>query len=343
MTAAEQRAQGLAGAQRPPLASVLAEDGREIREVLAGADGTRMKIDARVCVARADRVESFDLVTAEPDAELAKSVFFANALDLVALEPLEDPEPGRQLWTVRTPHPRDEFGTFIATYDQTVNEGESYFSYAFNSDIVENPYRELTPIPIETLDMEHAGAALKDILQRFSIPDFSTVYSMEDESSIHLLFAPRFTPLPLMPPGKQESGIKYAAGFSERGLFYLTVGPYVKPGNVTPIDGLLSVDQALGIVRENLGTELIPYKGKPIDGITLCHEYRYDESAGLYRAHPVWYFHMEEEPVRDVDYGEGDGSEPVRTDFTRYTSSFAVDAATGVLCAVTEEELWDDD
>ncbi|MEA5069570.1 MAG: hypothetical protein VB067_11315 [Christensenellaceae bacterium] len=82
MTAAEQRVQGLTGAQRSPLAAVLAEDGREIREVLAGADGTRMRIGARVRVARADRVERFDLVTAEPDAELAKSVFFADALDL---------------------------------------------------------------------------------------------------------------------------------------------------------------------------------------------------------------------------------------------------------------------
>lgn len=82
MTAAEQRVQGLTGAQRSPLADVLAEDGREIREVLAGADGTRMRIDARVRVARVDRVERFDLVTAEPDAALAKSVFFADALDL---------------------------------------------------------------------------------------------------------------------------------------------------------------------------------------------------------------------------------------------------------------------
>ncbi|MEF9973727.1 MAG: hypothetical protein RR893_07320 [Clostridia bacterium] len=339
MTEAERQTQDLV-VQKAALADILAEDGRAIRTTLDGKNGTRLQIDAKVAVAPVERLTSFDLILTEPDSELAKSIFFANALELVTSKTLSGSIPGRQLWVVPTVKPRDAYDAYIATYDQIYNQEESYIGYNFNEDTV-NPYKELTPIPVESFDEEHALETLKDILRRLSIPDLSPFNLDDYESTIWIAFMPQFTALPLVPPDGRAHYFGSEAYIDERGLYHLSISPYVQPGNITAIDALISVKQAIGIVEKNLGTALIPYLDKPIDEISLRHHYRYDQSTDRYRAHPVWYFHMQESPPRDVDFGISD-DEQTHTSFTRYTSSFAVDAVSGLLCAVTEEEVWDD-
>ena len=338
MTAAEQQAQPII-AEKSSLQELYKANGAKIQTELSN-DGSTLKIDATVSLARADSLSMFAFEPMEVNDELGKGVFFGDlADDTVRMINSE----GAVSWVLKGTHPEETFSNF-ARYEWNDGAPVGRISFAFH-DSIPNAYQKDFPMPkISIKDEKDAEQALLGLLHNFNVPYVTILDTSTTDECISLFFLPKYTLFPIVPDKATINAwptIMGDATYSQQGLLQVNWQNPSIPGKMIPVDSLISIDQALAIAEMNLGTMLHPRPDKAIDEVSLRHIYSYADAASQFYARPVWYFDMPGDPPFEAEDGARfvlkDGDVPVA--YTDYTESFAIDAISGAVTVVSTSSL----
>ena len=328
-----------------PFEEIKAKNGRVIDTVLYGEDKTALTIKAQVSVAQVEEVPLLTLKDTDLDIELLKRVFFGDRAGEATLSDVYKDNPsGTKRWEMPA-EPNQSFGTFFTwtPYGEGWNARLNY-----NTDdgaILYGgfPDDETNLEDVPTPDEAVCAALLDEKLAQLELGIQGHSLSLEfppniskKTGSYDFVYLPDYGVLPGVADNTIRTVIGGSATFSVKGMTQLILKNPKTPEAVGVVEEMLGIDQALDIVRANLGKGLNPRQDKAVEEITLSYRYVQDGTTGEISAYPVWFFYMEPDPMLTGDYG---GRRGEKIEYEKFDESFIVDVRSGVLEVVTTSRV----
>lgn len=315
MTDAEQTAaQAIANIPQADSYQVFQEDGRQL-DLTFGEGDRQLVIRASVQVPQLESVNTYTLVESMPDQEALVSTFFSQSERVVEVEPV---------WC-DTQLRADMGGTAVGTLQINV-EGVWPFRYTFDDGLPSaEAYDMDTPPSSVQIDPAVAEAELDRIAQGLGLYGVTMDYYVDIADRRNFDVYPNYTPFDVAPILDRDVNLGIVgADFSSQHLTKLIWSSFMTIEDAQPAENLLSLDEAIAIASQYLDDTLQPLSAAPFTHVSLRVRYQRDvtkEDAWI--ARPVWYF------------STGNTSSTLRPGpggyLGSYTSSFAVDAQTGIL------------
>ena len=317
MTDAEQTAaQAIASIPQADSYQVFQEDGRQL-DLLFGEGDRQLIIRAAVQVPQLESVNTYTLVESMPDQEALVSTFFSQSERVVEVEPV---------WC-DTQLQADMGGIAVGTLRINV-EGVWPFWYTFDDGLPNTGAYDIdTPPSSVQIDPAAAKAELDRIAQGLGLYGVTMDYYVDIADRRDFDVYPNYTPLDVAPMLDRDNKLgRIAADFSPEHLIALDWSSFMTIEDAQPVENLLSLDEAIAIASQYLGDTLQPLSAAPFTQVSLRVRYQRDVTAeDKWTARPVWYFATDNTSYMLTADEAPEGATG------RYTSSFAVDAQTGVL------------
>ena len=328
-----------------PFEEIKAQNGRVIDSVLYGEDKTALTVKAQVAVAQVDEVPLLTLKDTNIDIELAKRVFFGeHAEEATESELIKQKYPGIVQWELPV-QPNQRFGTMLTWTEYSKGQSASLSYDTDDGAILYGgfPDDETNLEDVPTPDEAVCAALLDEKLSQLELGIQGHTLSLESPTntdkktgSYDFRYLPDYGVLPGVADYTIRTVIGGAATFSVKGITQLILKNPKTPEAAGVVEEMLGIDQALDIVRANLGKGLNPRQDKAIEQITLSYRYVQDGVTGEVSAYPVWFFYMKRDPPLTGDYG---GSIGEKVEYERRDESFAVDVRSGVLEVITTSNV----
>ena len=312
MTQAEQIG---AQATKSPYALVCQDDGRQI-DVVFGEGDQQLIIRATAQVPQVETVYSYTLAAAKPDPDAIISTFFAQAQEVVEVEPV---------WCET--QLRAKMGD-VAVATLQINVHDKWpFEYSLEDGTVSEVNNWNAEVSSVQMDPAAAQAELDRIAQGLGLSGVTVDYYEDSANRRGFYCYPNYTPFdvaPILDRG-DELGLEIAV-FSPSNLTSLSWSDFYAIEDSQPVETLLTLDEAINIAGQYVGSELNPLTSAPFTQVSLRVRYQRDVTAeDKWTARPVWYFSTDDTSFMLTADEAPEGATG------RYTSSFAVDAQTGVL------------
>lgn len=310
-----QEEQAVAQATKTPYALVCQDDGRQI-EVAFGEGSQQLVIRATAQVPQVETVYSYTLSAAKPDPDAIISTFFSQAQEVVEVEPV---------WCDTQLRANFEDG---AVGSLRINvEDYIAFEYSLDDGTVTETNNWDATVSDNQMDSATAKAELNRIAQGLGLSGVTVDYYEDRANRRGVYFYPNYTPFDVAPVQDRGSdlGLEIAV-FSPSRLTSLSWMYFYAIEDSQPLETLLSLDEAINIASQYVGNELQPLTSVPFTQVSLRVRYQRDVTAeDKWTARPVWYFAADNTSFMLTADEAPEGATG------RYTSSFAVDAQTGVL------------
>lgn len=309
MTEAEQQS---AQAPRVSYAEVCAEDGRQI-DVTLGEGQWQLLIKAQAQVPQVETVYAYTLSKAQPNREAALAVLFGADADSA-----REVDPGTAaVWEADLP------GGIRKSLRFDV-EGFIAIDYALD-DGADQTGDWSAPVQKLQMDPDKAAAELNRIATALGVSGITIDGYSDNANRRGFYIYPNYTPFAVAPVSDRNSPLgQELAIFSPQRLTSLRWGDFMAIESAQPAEALLSLDEAIEIAGRHVGSALYPVAAAPFTQVSLRVRYQRDTQNDSWTARPVWYF--------CTDY-TGMFIEASRAPGVAdsYTSSFCVDAQTGVV------------
>ncbi|HIS01181.1 MAG TPA: hypothetical protein IAA74_06230 [Candidatus Excrementavichristensenella intestinipullorum] len=304
-----------AQATKSPYALVCQDDGRQI-DVAFGEGSQQLVIRATAQVPQAETFYSYTLVPAKPDLDALHSIFFAQAQEVLEVE---------QVYTESSWKANLGNGA-VGSLDINI-EGYIAFEYSLDDGTVNETKNWDAAVSDNQMDSATAKAELDRIAQGLGLSGVTVDYYEDRANRRGVYFYPNYTPFDVAPVQDRGSdlGMEIAV-FSPSRLTSISWMNFYTIEDAQPVETLLSLDEAVNIANQHIGSELQPLTSAPFTQVSLRVRYQRDVTEeDQWTARPVWYFSTDDTSFMLTADEAPEGATG------RYTSSFAVDAQTGVL------------
>ena len=310
MTEAEQQS---AQAPRVSYAQVCAEDGRQI-DVALGEGEWQLVIKAQAQVPQVETVYAYTLAKAQPNREAALAALLGADAGSASKV---DPGTAAAAWEANLP------GGAKATLRFDV-EGFIALDYDYE-DGTDGTGDWSAPVQKLQMDPDKAAAELNRIAVALGVSGITIDDYSDNANRRGFDIYPNYTPFAVAPVPDRDSRLgEELAIFSPQRLTSLRWMNFMAIQSAQPAEALLSLDEAIEIAGRHVGSALYPVAAAPFTQVSLRVRYQRDTQNDRWTARPVWYFATDFTGM----FIEASRAPGVKDS---YTSSFCVDAQTGVV------------
>ena len=310
-----QEEQAVAQTTKSPYAQECQDDGRQI-DVAFGEGDQQLIIRATAQVPQVETVYSYVLTETMPDQDAIISTFFSQSEKIAEVEPV---------WC-DTQLRADMGGITVGTLRIHV-EDTWPFEYSLDDGLPSQSYDWDTPPSSVQIDPAAAKAELDRIAQGLGLYGVTIDCYRDGPTTRTFEFYPNYTPFDVASVEDRGSSLGLEkASFSPESLTYVFWMDFCVIEDSQPVETLLSLDEAINIASQYVGSDLQPLTAAPFTQVSLRVRYQRDVTEeDKWTARPVWYFATDDTSFM-LPLGQGPGGAT-----EAYTSAFAIDAQTGVL------------